>query len=119
MITISDTEYFLKAVLFGLKLRLFSNDVVPGKNDVIGDYTEVKGAGYKAIPLDINSLQFKNNYVVIDKEFEINSESVVYGYYLTVGKNLFGVERFSDGPYEIGLAGGKIHIKSTMYLMTR
>ena len=108
----SDTQYFLNCILSGLNIHLFTNDISPDKNTTVFDYQEVKSIGYAPIYINYEDLVFKRDHIEIKKEFELNRQTIVYGYYLTAGDNLLGGERFSDGPYKIYIAGSiKINMK--------
>jgi len=110
-----DKEYFLNAILSGLSIHLYSNNFSPKKSDLIADYEELNVAGYYPITLDYADLYFRKNYMLIEKTFLINNQARAYGYYLTVGSNLLGGERFTNAPYKVYVAG-EIKLRIKVYL---
>ena len=110
-----DKEYFLNAILSGINIHLFQNDLSPKKYTLISEYEELNIKGYYPITLDYGDLNFKDNYMSIEKTFDIDRQTRIYGYYLTVGGNLLGGERFTKAPYKIYVAGS-LELRIKVYL---
>ncbi|MFZ7134348.1 MAG: hypothetical protein ACOWWR_18535 [Eubacteriales bacterium] len=97
-----------------LKLHIFTNDIVPDEDTVIGDLTEATAAGYAAITLTGTSFTIEtdgsNNTTATyaEQTFTFTEASINYGYYITdsAGTGLLWVERFSDAPHSIPSGGG-------------
>jgi len=115
----------IKAVL-GVtgKIRLFSNDIVPSVNSVVGDFTECNFTGYSAVDtigLAATSWQSQGAAVCFtDPQAAFNTASpytvgqTVYGYYYTAGTTpdyLIGAERFTTPKSMIG-AGDQIIVSA-------
>jgi hypothetical protein len=105
-------------------LRLYTNNLTPGKNTVIGDITEATEAGYAAITLagaswTTTSILGVNSATYSEQTFTFTAAVTAYGYYITtteVTPNLLWVERFSDGPYTLPAGGGDIAITPRLTL---
>lgn len=97
-------------------LRLYTNNLTPGKSTVIGDITEATEDGYAAITLTGTSWTIATNLGVNSASYAIQTftftEAVTaYGYYVTTQDDeLLWVERFSDGPYVLLSGGGGMAI---------
>lgn len=97
-------------------LRLYTNNVSPGKSTVIGDLTEATEAGYSAITLTGTSWTIATSLGVNSATYALQtftfSEAVTaYGYYVTTQDDeLLWVERFSDGPYVLSSDGGNMAV---------
>ena len=105
MFSCINKEYFLNAIFSGLTIHLFSNDLTPDSETLISDYEEVNAKGYSPIYITYNDLVFERESIYIKKEFPINRQAIVYGYYLDAGGNLLGGERFKKAPYKIYITG--------------
>ena len=115
----SDTQVFVK---------LFINDYVPIETSVAADFTESVDASYVTyIPFEIagNSWTITQgdpteavfNGTGGDIDFPFASTETVYGYFLTNNTgNLLWAERFTDGPYNILVDGGVVHVIPKMSL---
>jgi len=112
MFVCRNKDYFLSAIFSGITIHLFKNDFTPDTDSLIADYKELTVKGYGPILLTYNDFKFESDRLIIRKEFIINRQALIYGYYLTVGGNLLGGERFSDAPYKIYMEGViKLNIK--------
>lgn len=88
-----------------MRLKLYSNALTPDENTVIGDFTEVAGGGYAAIPL-LAGNWFVDNLVYpvlgyqAEKTFTFtgptSAPTTIYGYYITnvAGTTLYWSESF-------------------------
>lgn len=110
------------------KIILFTNNVTPSETTVVGDLTEATASGYSAIELTSNtgtvatdgsdntSLEFPQ------QTFSFTAAETVYGYATLVdfaggtSYDLFSVETFSDGPYNIPSGGGSIKVTAKITL---
>jgi len=103
-------------------LRLYTNNLTPGKSTVIGDITEATEDGYAAIVLTGTSWTIATNLGVNTasyalQTFTFTEEVTAYGYYLTTQDNeLLWVERFSDGPYTLPSDGGEMAVTPKLNL---
>lgn len=82
-------------------VHLFTNDITPTIDTVIGDFTEATFAGYAASAAIVWSAVFRNalgqaQSVGDTKTFELTAlpGETIYGYYVTVGGALRYSERF-------------------------
>lgn len=97
-------------------LRLFTNNLNPGKSTVIGDITEATESGYAAITLDggtwtIATVSGVNSASYPIQTFTFTETATIYGYYITTqGDSLLWAERFSDGPYVLTIDGGEVTV---------
>ena len=97
-------------------LRLFTNNLMPGKYTVIDDVIEAVEDGYLPITLTGASWTIATDAGVNSASYAIQTftftEAVtVYGYYLTTQDDeLLWIERFSDGPYTLPGPGGEIAV---------
>ncbi len=99
-------------------LRLFTNNLTPGKTTVIGDITEASAAGYSSFTLagtgwTTSSVGGVNAAVYSQQVFSFTTGVTVYGYYVTTTEvipQLLWVERFSVAPYTLPAGGGEIAI---------
>ena len=97
-------------------LRLYTNNLTPGKSTVIGDITEATEAGYAAIVLAGPSLTIATSLGVNTASYALQTftftEAVTaYGYYVTTqDDDLLWVEKFSDGPYTLPSEGGQMAV---------
>lgn len=102
----------------GATLRLYTNDLTPDEDTVIGDLTEATEAGYSAISLPafgagggptIATASGTTTARWPQTSFTMTEAGTWYGYYVTdLSGNLLWVERFTDGPYTYGAGGGAI-----------
>jgi len=112
MFVCRNKDYFLSAIFSGITIHLFKNDFTPDSNTLTADYEEVNVKGYSPIYITYNDLIFERSSIYIRKEFPINRQAIVYGYYLDAGGNLLGGERFKKAPYKIYITGViKLNIK--------
>lgn len=85
-----------------LILRLFTNNITPDLNTVLGDITEASGSGYASIELlganwTINSSTSPSIATYPEQIFTFNAAlGLVYGYYLTkkTTNELISIEQF-------------------------
>lgn len=100
-------------------LKLFTNNLSPGKITVLADITEASGAtGYSAYTLagsswTTSSVAGVNAATYSEQVFSFTTAVTVYGYYITTIEaipKLLWVERFSTAPYTIPSGGGEIAI---------
>jgi hypothetical protein len=100
-------------------LRLFTNNITPGKNTVIGDLTEATQAGYSPITLTGTNWTVGTSGGVSSASypqqiFTFTAIATVYGYYVTTSEatpQLLWVERFTVSPYVLPTTdGGQIAI---------
>lgn len=100
-------------------LRLFTNNLTPGKNSVIADITEATApTGYAPITLvgsswTTTSSGGVNSAVYSRQIFPFTTGVTVYGYYVTTIEGtprLLWVERFSTAPYTLPPDGGEIAV---------
>lgn len=97
-------------------LRLYKNNLTPGKSTVFGDITETTEDGYAAIVLTGTSWTIATNLGVNSATYAIQTftfteEVTAYGYFVTdQDDNLLWVERFSDGPYILSSDGGQMAV---------
>lgn len=95
-------------------LRLFTNNLTPGKTTVIGDITEASGSGYNNLSLSggswtIATADGTNSGTYAQQTFTLTGAITVYGYYLTTTSNqLLFAERFDTAPYVLPSDGGEI-----------
>lgn len=114
-----------KAAVENMELRLFGSNTTPAETDTAATYTETAGGGYVKQTLAAGDWTVTgggpSSAVCAQKTFTFTGAvtgSNVYGYYLvgaTSGK-LYGVERFSDGPYAIANNGDQIKLTVTLTL---
>ncbi len=106
-------KFFLEAIVNSdvLLLHLFSNNRIPSKTDVIGNYTEVVFVGYAPKLLTpsewvIEIDDLTGNYVAkfAEQVFSFSDNVTVFGYYITnhAGNKLLTVERFTTAPVIAG-----------------
>lgn len=97
-------------------LRLYTNNLTPGKSTVIGDITESTEAGYSAITLTGTSWVIAttlgvNTATYALQTFTYTEAVTAYGYYITTQDDeLLWVEKFSDGPYTLPSDGGEMAV---------
>jgi len=86
-------------------LKLYSNDVTPGENSVVSDFTEVAGAGYAAKTLSSDAWNIVTgdpsvaSYAYQDFQFTgpTTAPSTVYGYFVVNAAGvLLWAERFNE-----------------------
>jgi hypothetical protein len=97
-----------------LILKLYSNDVIPSDDDLVGTYTEVTGGGYASKLLDSNSWIITNGSAFYPEEvwtFD-DAAGTVYGYYLVneTSNELIFAERFPGAPYTVTTDGDIIRV---------
>lgn len=106
-----------------LKLKLFSNDLIPTKVIDMSDITECNYLGYSPINLDGSAWEINN----IDGEivasygqesFSFLEGGLLYGYFVTdnLGEGVIWVERFTGAPFELPSVGGTINISLNIKL---
>lgn len=99
-------------------VRLFTNNLTPGKSTVLADVTESTEAGYSAITLTganwtVASSAGTNSAVYSAQTFSYTTGVTVYGYYVTTTEGtpkLLWLERFSVSPFVLPSDGGEIVI---------
>lgn len=100
-------------------LRLFTNNLTPGKSNVLADITEATApTGYAPITLvgsnwTTTSSLGVNSAVYSLQTFPFTTGVTIYGYYVTTIEGtprLLWVERFSTAPYTLPAGGGEIAI---------
>lgn len=97
-------------------LRLYTNNLTPGKSTVLGDITEATEAGYAPLVLVGTNWTIATNLGVNTASYALQTftftEAVTaYGYYLTTQDDeLLWVEKFSDGPYTLPSDGGQMAV---------
>ena len=120
MFVCRDKEYFFNTIFSGITIHLFSNDITPDKDTLIDDYKEVNADGYSPIFLAYGDFKFESDRLIIKKEFPVNRQALIYGYYLTAAGNLIGGERFTKAPYKIYITGIiKLNIKVFLNIKSR
>jgi hypothetical protein len=105
-------------------LRLYTNNLSPGKSNVIADITQATAAGYSSITLTgaewtTSSVANVNTAEYSQQTFTFTTGVTVYGYYVTtteVTPKLLWVERFSTAPYILPAGGGEIAISPRLVL---
>jgi len=98
-------------------LKLFSNNMTPGETDTTASYTEVSGNGYAAINLTAANWTITEGapteaaYPQQTWTFT-GAAGNVYGYYIVgaASAKVLWAERFTDGPYNIVIAGDAIKV---------
>jgi len=122
----------LKHAVYGLHnsylyFGLYANDFTPsGDSFVIGDFTEVSGAGYSRWSVNVAAWATKTGgdptvFSAADIVYTFSGApstgSSVYGYLVfDSAGNLIGAERFSDGPYTVAQSGDKVTLKPKLRL---
>jgi len=99
-------------------LRLFTNNLTPGKSTVIADVTEATAPGYVPYTMVGSSWTTTSNLgvnsaVYSEQTFAFTTGVTIYGYYVTTIEGtprLLWVERFSTAPYTLPAGGGEIAI---------
>ncbi len=104
-----------------LKLKIFTNNITPDDDTVVGDLTEATADGYAAISLAKADWTIETDVGGVttaeqpQKTFTFTGASTNYGYYITdvAGTGLLWVEKFTDAPHTIPSGGGteKITVK--------
>lgn len=106
-------------------LRLFTNNLTPGKTTALANITEASGAtGYAPYTLvgsswTTTSSGGVNAAVYSEHVFSFTTGVTVYGYYVTTIEGtprLLWVERFSTAPYTLPAGGGEIAISPRITL---
>lgn len=121
--TLTGQQYYIQTVLNSdvLRLRLFTNDLVPSKTDEIDDYTEASYSGYAAkllTPSDwvIAVDGLTGDYVATfpKQSWTITSTVVICGYYVTDSTNtkVYWAERFPQAP--ISVTTGPVSVTPTI-----
>lgn len=96
-----------------VKCHLYSNDITPGKSDVIGDYTLITNPAAKTLvsgTWDYDSIPGTATYA--QQDFVIPGTETVYGYVVTnsAGTIVLWAERSDSAPYNFGSDGGTMNI---------
>ena len=99
-----------------LKLRLFTNNVTPGKTDTTSSYTECAATGYAAATLTgaswtVSTINSVNTASYAAVTFTLTAAANCYGYFITNndGTKLIGSELFPS-VFAIPSAGGAISV---------
>lgn len=103
-------------------LRLFTNNVTPGKSSVLSDFTETTTSGYAPYTMSGSSWTTTssggvNSAVYSEHTFSFTTGATIYGYYVTTIEaipKLLWVERFSTAPYTLPSGGGEIAISPSI-----
>lgn len=101
-----------------LKMKLYSNNVIPVATSVAGDFTEVTGGGYAEKSLNASSWTISGKVASSNAQLFTFTSNVgqIYGYYLvgaTSGK-LIAAEKFTSGPFNIANNGDSITVTATI-----
>lgn len=99
-------------------LRLYENNLTPGKSSVLTDFTETGAAGYASHTMtgtDWTTISSSgvNSAVYSEHIFTFTTGVTIYGYYVTTiesSPKLMWAERFSTSPYVLPSQGGEIGI---------
>jgi len=118
MVVLTDyaARVMLRSVLGkSLALRLYSNDVRPGKADTVKNYTEATFSGYAPAVLSGERWVWNGNTAKYPiQEFVASGKKgeLVYGYYITFADSnaLLWAERFEDGPVAMNILGDTIGV---------
>ncbi len=104
-------------------LHLYSNNLTPGSNTVIGDVTQVTAGGYAQITLTSSSWTVATSGGGVttasypEQTFNITTSATIYGYYITnVAGDLLWIERFTAAPFQLPGSGGQVLITSQISL---
>ena len=104
-------------------LHLYSNNLTPGSNTVIGDVTQVTAGGYAQITLTSSSWTVATSGGGVttasypEQTFNITTSATIYGYYITnVAGDLLWIERFTAAPFQLAGSGGQVLITSQISL---
>lgn len=101
------------------RLRLFTNNLTPGKSTVLGDIVEAESeTGYTSHLMPggdwmTTSSGGVNTASYYEHIFSFTSEITVYGYYVTTIEGtpkLLWLERFTSSPFVLPSGGGEISI---------
>lgn len=104
-------------------LRLFSNNLTPGKTTVLADVTEATApTGYVPITLTgtswtTSSANGINSVSYAEQAFTFTTGVTIFGYYVTTNEvtpKLLWIERFSTAPYTLPSGGGEIAVSATL-----
>lgn len=103
-------------------LRLFSNNITPGKSTTIGGITEATVTGYSPITLTgtswtVTSSAGTNSAVYSQQTFTFTTGTSIYGYYITtIAGDLLWVERFTVAPFVFPSGGGELSVTPKLNL---
>ena len=104
-------------------LHIYSNNLTPSSNTVIGDITEVTSTGYSAITLTSSSWSVSTSVGGIttasyaEQTFNMSTSATIYGYYVTnIAGGLLWLERFTAAPFQLPSSGGQVLITSQVSL---
>lgn len=105
-------------------LRLFTNDITPDDDTVIGDLTQATESGYAPVTLTGSNWSFgevggEQTASHPARTLTFSTGVTVFGYYVTtteVTPKLLWVERWTDGPYEVPSGGGEIRVTPQLSL---
>jgi hypothetical protein len=107
-----------------VKIKLYTNNLTPTEDDVLGSYTESTGTGYTFNVLTgtnwtIASTAGTTTGAHAQCTFTYTgAEASIYGYYVVdnAATGLLWAERFTDGPYAIPTGGGSVKITPQIQL---
>jgi hypothetical protein len=105
-----------KATPEQLKIKLFSNNVVPANADTAATYTECSGSGYAAITLTAASFTVTpgspTTFTYPQQTFTLTGALTAYGYFVVGATSglLYWSEQFTGAPYSIPAGGGTIQV---------
>ena len=100
-----------------VRMHLFTNNVTPAEDTVIGDLTEATQAGYAIISLPngtwtVTTTSSITTGVHTEVTFSFSENATLYGYFITDGTdtNLLWLESFDTGPFVLGAGGGNVRV---------
>lgn len=109
-----------------LKLKLFTNDIIPGNDDTASSYTEMVGMGYTEKTLAAASWTFAHLSLVAEAThlpqvwtFTAGGPVTIYGYYVVGATDglLRWAERFTPA-FSAEIAGDKLTVTPKMTFST-
>lgn len=104
------------------RLHLFTNNITPGENDVLTDYTEATAPGYSSISLSgptwtFTTLSGTTTATYPVQTFTMSTSTTIRGFYLTnnASTSLIMGESF-DSAINLPSGGGQIQIDPSIGL---
>ena len=104
-------------------MHLYTNDLTPAEDDILGDYTEATDVAYASVALTgtswtVSTAAGVTTATYAQQEFSFSSSASVYGYYVTDNSsaNLLLSERFDGAPFNIPSGGGTIAVDPAITL---
>lgn len=99
-----------------VKYHLYTNNLTPAENTVLGDFTECADASYAAISVTggswtVGTVAGVTSASAATITFNISTTASIYGYYVTdsTSANLLWAERFAGAPLTYTSAGGTLY----------